>query len=134
MSCVTARPAQEEVGVRERDDVQPRQQVLLAAAVRVVATCGLLRGWLATPSCSWCGWSWPSRATGSRRSPRSSRGSPGCSSTWWSSTLIASIDGVLLRALREHPAERYAGVRASLALLMDALLDETSAPDPGAPV
>ncbi len=49
-------------------------------------------------------------------------------------TLIASIDGVLLRALSRHPDERDAGLRASLALLMDALLDETSAPDPGSPV
>lgn len=49
-------------------------------------------------------------------------------------TLIASIDGVLLRALREEPDEREAGVRASLALLMDALLDETSSADPGPPV
>ena len=37
-------------------------------------------------------------------------------------TLIAALDGVLLRALREEPANRAAFVRESLELLMGALV------------
>lgn len=43
-------------------------------------------------------------------------------------TLIAAIDGVLLRALRETPADRPAFLRRSLELLMGTLAGEGSGP------
>ncbi|MET0839076.1 MAG: hypothetical protein ABWY19_09870 [Marmoricola sp.] len=39
-------------------------------------------------------------------------------------TLIAALDGVLLRALREEPSQRASFVRESLELLMEALVGE----------
>ena len=39
-------------------------------------------------------------------------------------TLIAALDGVLLRALREEPDQRATFVRESLELLMGALVGE----------